>query len=461
MYQTYTLGEKLRQFMTILLPILITQVGLLAMNFFDTVMSGRAGAEDLAGVAIGSSIWVPVFTGLSGILMALTPIVAQLIGGKKSEEVSFSVLQTVYLAIFLSFLIFLIGFIVVPPILGAMDLEADVSYIAKHYLVGLSVGILPLFIYTALRSFIDALGETRITMFITLLSLPVNILFNYLLIFGKFGFPQLGGIGAGYASAITYWFIFFVAAFVVHRVQPFAIYQVFNRFYRISIRKWIEVMKIGIPIGLSIFFEVSIFAAVTILMSRFDTITIAAHQAAINFASLLYMAPLSVSMALTIAVGFEIGGKRTSDAKQYGRLGIGIAVVFALTSAVFLWFLNDEIAGLYTKDKAVLDLTAHFLIYAIFFQLSDAVAAPIQGALRGYKDVNVTLIMALISYWVIGLPLGYVLANDTSFGPFGYWIGLSTGLTSGAVTLYLRLRFLQKKYEDQSTALAAQTDPSK
>lgn len=446
MYKTNTISEKLRQFMIILLPILITQVGLLAMNFFDTVMSGRAGANDLAGVAIGSSLWVPIFTGLSGILMALTPIVAQLIGGKSEEKVSFSVLQGVYLAIFLSFIIVILGSLVLQPILNGMDLTEEVSNIAKHYLIGLSIGIMPLFVYTALRSFIDALGETRTTMFITLLSLPVNVIFNYLLIFGKFGFPALGGIGAGYASAITYWFIFIVVILVVHRVRPFAVYNVFRRFYRISLESWKEILKIGVPIGLSIFFEVSIFAAVTLLMSRFDTITIAAHQAAINFASLLYMAPLSVSMALTIAVGFEIGAKRPNHAKQYSIMGIIIAVVFALVSAVLLLVFNEQIAGLYTKEEAVLQLIAHFLIYAIFFQLSDAVAAPIQGALRGYKDVNITLIMALISYWVVGLPLGFVLANYTSFGAFGYWIGLSSGLTCGAITLYLRLRWLQKKY---------------
>ncbi len=451
MYKTETLSGKLRQFMVILLPILITQVGLLAMNFFDTVMSGRAGAHDLAGVAIGSSLWVPVFTGLTGILMALTPIVAQLIGAKKESQVSFSVLQGVYLAIFLSGVVVLLGSLVLDLILNGMDLTDEVTYIAKHYLVGLSFGILPLFVYTALRSFIDALGETRTTMFITLLSLPVNVLFNYLLIFGKLGFPKLGGIGAGYASAITYWFIFFIVLLVVHRIRPFSIYGIFGTFYRISFGKWKEILKIGVPIGLSIFFEVSIFAAVTLLMSRFDTITIAAHQAAINFASLLYMAPLSVSMALTIAVGFEIGAHRPKDAKQYSVMGIVIAVGFALLSAVLLLLFNEQIAGLYTKDQAVLQLTAHFLIYAIFFQLSDAIAAPIQGALRGYKDVNITLIMALISYWVVGLPLGFVLANYTDFGAFGYWIGLSSGLTSGAITLYLRLRWLQKKYANTHT----------
>lgn len=415
------------------------------MNFFDTIMSGRAGAGDLAGVAIGSSLWVPVFTGLSGILLAITPIVSQYIGAKQEERVSFSVLQGIYLSVALSVIILIGGSLLINPILLMMELNDHVREVAKGYLIGLSFGILPLFIYSVFRSFIDALGQTRTTMFITLMSLPINIFFNYVLIFGKFGFPKLGGIGAGYASAITYWFILVITLFFILKVRPFRTFALFKHWYGVSIKTWIEQLRIGVPIGFSIFFEVSIFAAVTLLMSAFSTETIAAHQAAINFASLLYMIPLSISMALTIAVGFEVGGKRYLDAKHYSYIGIGFAVGMALLSAFILFFFNDKIAGWYTSDETVFDLIKIFLIYAVFFQLSDAIAAPIQGALRGYKDVNITLLMSLISYWIIGLPSGYLLAQYTSFGPYGYWIGLSTGLLVAAITLFLRLRHLQNK----------------
>ncbi|WP_377889008.1 MATE family efflux transporter [Alkalihalobacillus sp. R86527] len=445
MYPTQTLSEKLKLLITVLYPILITQLGLYSMNFFDTIMSGRAGAGDLAGVAIGSSLWVPVFTGLSGILLAITPIVSQYIGAQQEERVSFSVLQGVYLSVALSVIILIGGSLLLNPILSMMELNDHVREVAKGYLIGLSFGILPLFIYSVFRSFIDALGQTRTTMFITLMSLPINLFFNYVLIFGKFGFPKLGGIGAGYASGITYWFILLITLFFILKVRPFRTFALFKHWYGVSLKTWIEQLRIGVPIGFSIFFEVSIFAAVTLLMSAFSTETIAAHQAAINFASLLYMIPLSISMALTIAVGFEVGGKRYHDAKQYSYIGIGFAVGMALLSAFILFFFNDSIAGWYTSDKAVFDLIKVFLIYAVFFQLSDAIAAPIQGALRGYKDVNITLLMSLISYWIIGLPSGYLLAQYTSFGPYGYWIGLSTGLLVAAVTLFLRLRFLQNK----------------
>lgn len=447
MYQTKTIQEKLNLFVFILWPILVTQIGLFAMNFFDTVMSGRYSASDLAGVAIGSSIWVPIFTGLNGILLSITPIVAQLNGGNKNKAVPFQVIQGIYLAIGISFLIIVSGIIFLDPILNLMSLESTVHLVAKEYLFALSFGIVPLFIYTVLRCFIDALGQTKISMFITLCSLPINVIFNYMLIFGKFGMPELGGVGAGYATAITYWCILIISILIVVKVKQFSIFGIFSKFYKISLNTWWEQLKIGVPIGFAIFFETSIFAAVTLLMSDFNTITIASHQAALNFASMLYMIPLSISMSLTIVVGFEAGAGRFKDAKVYSYLGISTAVILAIICSIFLWFFKENIAGLYTTEAAVLELTVHFLIYAIFFQLSDAIAAPIQGALRGYKDVNITLLMAFISYWIVGLPVGYLLANFTSFQAFGYWIGLISGLAMGAVTLAIRLVRLQRSKE--------------
>jgi MATE family multidrug resistance protein len=446
MYQTDSFREKTLLFSKIIFPILITQLGLFAMSFLDVMMSGRAGSYDVAGVAIGSSLWIPIYTGLSGILLAITPIVAQLIGGKRSSEVSNTVIQGMYLATIIPVFIFIIGALTIQPILNMMNLDSEVSRIAYHYLLGLSLGMIPLFMYSVLRSFMDALGQTKMTMFITLSSLPINALFNYLLIFGEFGFPRLGGIGAGYASAITYWCIFGIAIWMVAKQSPFAESRIFSTFYRISLAKWKEILLIGVPIGFSIFFETSIFSAVTLLMSEYDTVTIAAHQIALNFASFLYMIPLSISMGLTICVGYEIGAKRTIDARQYSYMGIGLAVIFAIITGIILVLFNDVIATMYSTDKEVIVLAQHFLIYAIFFQLSDAIGAPIQGALRGYKDVNVTLVLSLVSFWIIGLPLGYILATYTDFQAFGYWIGLSSGLTAGAILLFIRLSFIQKRY---------------
>ena len=212
-----------------------------------------------------------------------------------------------------------------------------------------------------------------------------------------------------------------------------------------------EISHIGVPIGISIFVETSIFSAVTFMLAAYGTVTIAAHQIALNFTSLLYMLPLSISMGATILVGYEVGAKRFHDARQYSWLSVSTAIVFSFLSACTLYFMRVEIAALYSSDPEVIALAIQFLLFAALFQLSDAIQAPVQGALRGYKDVNITFIMALISYWVIGLPCGYILANFTDFGAFGYWIGLIVGLTAGAITLSIRLLTIQKKIATQFT----------
>lgn len=448
MNQTYTKSQKIRLLFYILIPILITQISMYAMTFFDVMMSGQYSTQDVAGVSIGSSLWTPVYTGLSGILIALTPVVSQLVGSRQSKSVSYSVMQAIYLAVALALFILIIGAFSLNPVLNAMNLEDSVHMVAHDYLIALSLGIIPLFIYNALRAFIDALGQTRISMIITLCALPVNVLFNYLLIYGKFGFPELGGVGSGYATAITYWLIALVAILVVIKINPFSTYQVFTEFFQVSWKEWKALLLIGVPIGLAIFFETSIFSAVTLLMSKYDTVTIASHQIAMNFASLLYMIPLSISMALTIVIGFEIGAARYKDAKEYSWIGISMALTMSLVLSTILFLFREPVASLYTKDHEVMMLTSHFLIYAIFFQISDALQAPIQGILRGYKDVNVTFAMSLVSYWILGLPIGYIFAKYTDMGAFGYWIGLISGLALGAIGLAARLRFIQQvKYK--------------
>lgn len=445
MNQTYSMTDKLRQLMILLVPILMTQCSLFGMTFFDTMMSGHASSNDLAGVGIGASIWMPVFTGLNGILFALVPIVAQYMGAKRKDDVPFAVIQGVYLALAMSVVVIACGAVLVTPILDCMNINAEVHRVAQEFLIGISFGVIPLFLSTIFRCFIDTLGYTRVTMVITMSALPINIILNYVLIFGKFGFPRLGGVGAGYASALTYWCIALISFYVVQKMKPFRDYHVLSRVYPVSLPAWKEQLTIGIPIGFAIFCETSIFAVITLLMSQFNTVTVAAYQVAINFASLLYMIPLSISMALTIAIGFEVGAKRFRDARQYSYIGIGIALLMASLCAIVLFIFSHQVAGLYTEDLDVLQLAQEFLLYVIFFQLSDAIAAPIQGSLRGYKDVKVTFVLALISYWIVGLPLGYVLVDYGQFGAVGYWIGLILGLAFGAICLSVRLFAVQQK----------------
>jgi len=326
-----------------------------------------------------------------------------------------------------------------------MSLETSVHTIAKGYIYAMCAGLLPLFLFFVMRCFIDALGQTRVTMIITLMTTPINIVLNYIFIFGKFGLPELGGIGAGVATAITYWLIFFITAWIIAKRVPFERFRMFHDWRKPAWLQWKEILLIGVPIGISLFAETSIFSAVTMMMSNFSTTIIAAHQIAINFTSLLYMVPLSISMGVTILVGFEIGAGRMRDARTYSYLCVGAAIIFSFISACILFIFREPVAHMYTTDSNVIEYAVQFLVFAAIFQLSDSIQAPVQGALRGYKDVMITFIMAIISYWVIGLPVGYLLATHTDLGPFGYWIGLVAGLTTGAATLLIRLLLVQKR----------------
>lgn len=445
-----TKKEKIQLLSRILWPIMVTQISLFAMNLVDTMMSGRVGTDDLAGVAIGSSLWLPIFTGINGIMLAVTTIVAQLVGRGHRNKISETVTQAMYLSMVLAVIVVTSGIFLLEPILSVMNLEATVTHISYHYLVGLSFGIVPLFLASVLRNFFDGQGYTRITMIITVMAVPFNVLLNYGFIFGNFGLPALGGIGAGYATAVTYWIILFLSIWMTFKLEVIRHYQIFVKWMKPSWKVWKEQLSIGVPIGLSIFFESSIFAVVTLLMGMmFSTITIAAHQVALSFTTLIFMIPLSISMALTIVVGFSVGGGKIKAAKQYGRLGVWGGITILAVGAVFLFLFREDIAYLYTTDREVVMMAGQFFIIAIFYQLSDAAQSGLQGVLRGYKDVKVPFITAFTSYWIIGIPAGYYLSAYTELGPFGLWIGITLGLTCAAIGFYVRLQIVQRRAEMQ------------
>jgi len=431
--------------MKIFFPILVTQVAFYLISFFDTVMAGRYGSADLAGVGVGASLWAPVYTGLTGILLAVAPLVSQAMGAKREREVKRIVMQALYVAVVIIGLTVVIGLIAVNPILERMELSAEAREVARNYLVMLALGIVPMFVFFVLRTLVDSLGKSNITMVLLLISLPINVLFNYLFIFGNFGFPELGGVGAGVATAITYWILCLAIVAVVFKGELFQRLGILRRFYRPDMKRIKELILLGAPIGLAIFSEVSIFSAVTLLLGAYGDVIIGAYQAAINFASFVYMIPLSAASALTITVGFEVGAKRIKDAVQYVVIGLTMCVAVSLFSGILLYLKNEELAALYSRDPQVIEAAAHFMILAIFFQLSDAVAAPTQGALRGFKDVNVTFLLTIAAYWVIGLPLGFYLERYTTLGPDGYWWGLIIGLAVGATLLLVRLMHLIRK----------------
>lgn len=302
--------QRLRRLFSVMIPILITQTAIMAMNFFDSSMSGHAGAVDLAGTSIGGNIWMPIFVGTNGVLLGAMPIVAHLLGADKRDNIGKVIRHTIFLAIAFSAVIILMGVLFLDTLLTHLHLEPQVHYIAKMYMAAVAVGVIPFFMSTSLRALIDTLGHTGITMKIYLLALPVNAFLNYCFIFGKLGMPRLGGVGAGVATGITYWLEFAIFVWIVHKLPAFEHFRIFKDRFHLDIKQLRENLSIGVPIGLAMFMEASIFGVVALFIAKFGTVIIAAHQAALGFTSLLYMVPLSFSMALTILVGVEAGAKR-------------------------------------------------------------------------------------------------------------------------------------------------------
>lgn len=427
-----------------MIPILITQLCITGMSLFDTVMSGHAGTKELAGVAIGTNIWMPVFTGLNGILQALTPIVSNYRGARQFQKISGAVFSGLILAAALAFGIITAGSQLLPKILDTMSLEPAVRLVAFRYLGFVAWGILPLFSASILRCFVDSLGYTQVTMRLFLLTMPVNACMNYIFIFGKLGMPALGGPGAGVGTAITCWLLFGAFSLMVLHLKVFREFHVFRR-AGFSLRHIREHLRIGIPMGLAIFLETSFFGVECLLVSRFGTIVVAANQAAMSFCNMLYMVPLSFSLSLTILVGAYVGAKDFAQAKAYADTGRISNILIGACFGLLLFLGRGLIATLYTEDAALMAPIMHFLTFAVAFQFFDSTAAPIQGVLRGYKDVKATFYSALGSYWGIALPFGLFLDHGLGKGPDGYWIGLITGIFFSATFLSLRLRYMEKK----------------
>ncbi|HEL1640059.1 MATE family efflux transporter [Streptococcus suis] len=444
MYSTQTIRDKFYLFLKIFLPILIYQFANYSASFIDTMMTGRYSTVDLAGVSMATSLWNPLFSFLTGIVSAMVPIIGQHLGRGEKEKIRQEFHQFVYLALFLAtglFLVLLFGAI---PLLSQLQLDQEVFTVARSYLYFLSLGIPPLLLFSVCRSFFDALGLTRLSMYLMLLLVPFNSLFNYLLIYGKWGLPALGGAGAGLGTALAYWAVLGVVLMVMGKNKTITDYQVW-RWSALDARLLWSGLRLGLPIGLQVFAEVAIFAVVGLYMSKFSALTIAAHQAAMNFATLLYAFPVSVSMALPIVISYEIGAKQPKAVAQYAIIGRLTAFAFAGLTLSFLYFFRLPVASLYGHDVDFIQQTADFLVFALFFQLADAFTAPIQGILRGYKDTTVPFVLGLVAYWSMTFPVAFVLETWTNLGPKAYWVGLITGIFVCGLMLNWRLRVIAKR----------------
>lgn len=434
---------RFRRLITVMLPVLATQLSIIGMNFFDATMSGHAGAEQLAGTSIGGSLMMPIIASATGILMAATPIIAQIIGKNQKENIDLVIRSGLVLACIIEIILLLSYYFFIDKLLIFLNLEPTVSYVARYYILALILGLSGGLLTFPLRSLTDTVAGTAVSMKIYLAALPINAFLNYCFIFGSFGMPKLGGIGAGIATAITYYALLSIFIYIIIRNKQFANLHLFR--FKFSFASLKEYLSIGIPNGLGIFMEASLFGFIIIFISKFGTNYIAAHQAAMSFSSVLYMLPLSYSLALTIIIGIEVGAKRYREAKNYARLGLCVAFATALIVIALVLFNRDLVARMYATEPILLEYIPHFLFYTVAWQLFDAIACPIQGILRGYKDVKAAFYISMMAYWGICMPVGILLDYYGHQGAFAYWQSMVLGIFASAFLLFIRLRYIENK----------------
>lgn len=429
-------------------PILTAQLAQQSLAFTDTVMAGRVSATDLAGVAVGGSIWGPLFLFLYGVLLAITPMVAQLHGAGKTAETG----PLARRGIVVSFPLVLIAILLLSNasfIFSRMGVDPQVAVISAAYLKAISWGVPAVAIFFLLRNLSEGLGLVRPSMLIGLASIPVNVAANYVFIYGKLGFPAMGGVGCGWASALSLWFMCGGMLLTIWRVRRYSMTHFFDLARKCGADGATQFIRLGLPIGFALLVEASIFALIALFLSPLGALTVAAHQITLNYSSMIFMIPLSISSAITIRVGHAIGRQRFDRARLVSKAGLLLNSFIALVTAALTMVFAKSIAEIYTRDPQVIAIAVGLLYLNALYQFSDAFQVGAAAALRGYKDTRVPLLMVIISYWVIGLPLGYSLALTDIFGaPLGakgFWISLIIGLSVAAVLLGIRLRKVGNK----------------
>ena len=434
-------------------PLVLAQVSQTAMGFVDTVMAGRYSAVDLAAVAVGSSIFFPVYLFLIGLLSAVTPLVAQANGRGDSNGIR----QAIRLGMGIGLLV---GLALMPvlwsmrPFLVWMGVSADVIPITMRFLFAISWGLPLGGLFFAVRNGGDGLAKPRLSMIAGFTGLVVNILANYLLIYGKLGLPALGGAGCGWASSLA------ILAMLLCMTRLLARSRLRGTDQILAMRRMplpvqavsaATFFRLGIPLGLALFIECSIFTIIALFVAQFGAQVVAAHQIALNFASQLYMLPYSLGMALTVRIGYTIGQGRIRRLRRIVATGLSLAFAGSILTGLLILGYAQSIATMYSADPAVQSLAVALLLYAAVFQMPDAIQVNCGGILRGCKDTRIPLALMLLAYWGIGLPLGYGLGfsrfGGMEPGPQGFWIGLIGALTVAAGLLGARVVVTLRRLE--------------
>lgn len=427
-------------------PILIAQLAQMANGVIDTMMAGHASAEDLAGVAIGASLWIPVLLFFAGVLGALQPSISGHRGAGKLHKIMPTTWQGIYIAL-VGMVVMILLLINMQPVLTILQLDATTATIADGYLDAFAWGVPALLLLTALRGLTDGLGHTRVIMVFSLVSTLLNLPLNYIFIYGFdfiiFQLPAMGGIGCGWATSIANWVATIALLIYLNRSNAYKSFHLIGDWAAPARVEITRLLKLGLPIGFTMFVEVSMFCMIALFLAPLGATTVAGHQIVLNVASLLFMMPVSLGMALTLRISFLVGAADHDEARLLARSSLLLAIGISCINAPILFFGHEWLASLYTSDIAVQQVAAQLFMFGAVFQIVDVIQVTMINVQRGYKDTKIPMLIMLLSFWGICLPLGYALTfKDWLTAPMGapgFWMALIAGLTCAAFLLTVRM----------------------
>jgi len=446
MWRTGNRAEELRELLKLAGPLVVNNLSIAGMQFADAVMAGRLGAESLAAVAVGASVWFFGFAFFLGVLMAISPIAARHYGAGNPELIGRYTRQGMFLGLVAGAALIALAYLTVGPLLRRIGVDEGFRDLTVGYVQAIVWGGPGIFMFLALRFTTEGIGLTRPIMYASVFSLVCNVFLNYVFMFGHFGAPALGAVGCGLASAITMWAIMLVLAVYMMMSRQYRPLAIFTRLGHIRPDALREIVVLGVPIAITITAEAGLFNAVSILMGTRGAAIAAAHQISINFAATMFMIPLALSSAITVRVGHALGSGNAEAARHGGAIGIVSCAVFMSCSAAFLLVFRDAVVDLYTSDPSVQAIAISMLLMAAVFQVADGVQIGAAGALRGYKDTRLPMLINIVAYWVMAFPLAYLATVTYRLPPAYTWGGFVVGLGTAAILLSWRYARVSRAY---------------
>jgi multidrug resistance protein, MATE family len=422
-------------------PVVLSQLGHILVSVADSIMVGQLGTLPLAAASLGNSIFTVVMVFGIGLSFSITPLVASSHGRKNKKRISLLLINGVLVSSGAGVLLFLSGYLI-SPLLLHLDQPAQVVKLAIPYFHILCLSMVPLMFFQGFKQFAEGLSLTKQSMFISVVANALNVVGNYMLIYGKWGAPALGLDGAAISTFLSRVIMGLMMAYYVLNANQLKIYRLRWKRKFISMRHMVRILKLGWPISLQMAFEVGAFSFSAIMIGWLGAKELAAHQIAISMAALTYMMASGIAAAATIRVGNLFGSGQVKEMQMAGYSSLVMVIIFMTTAGLILILLNNIIPQFYVKDPEVINIAAGLIIIAALFQISDGVQVVGLGALRGLEDVKVPGMISLLAYWVVALPIGYVLGFTLGGGANGIWTGLLFGLTVAAILLFFRFRKL-------------------